>query len=280
MKKFICVCLLLSVFFMGANSIVAEASLLKRTNTSSSSRSKKSKPTAVKKRVIESQPVELENGMRVVKFSLDLPSDNERNYGFMYSIEWPVSGPEPLTTECRSFIASIINSDNIKIGINKDDTSILNYIDEKYKFYQIIKSEDFPDGEGDFLDYLEVNISADSKKTVVSIFSDTWASYANGVHGEKYDKMFLNNGKTLDFSMLPPKEKMMPLILKYLEEYGEPAENIEEYEDLDYPNELPVIKDGYMEFNYGFWGGQYITSTVPVSEIIPLASPELLEFLE
>ena len=280
MKKFIRGCLLFSVILLGANFIVAEAAQLKRTKTSSSSHSKKSTRAAAKKPVVQSQPIELGNGMRIVKYSLDRPSNKDRTYGFMYSIEWPVSGPEPLTTECRSFIASIVDTKDIKTRINKNDTSILNFIEAKYRYYKKYKSEEFPTGDGDILDYQNVTISADNKKTVVNISSDIRVSEECGVHGERHSKMFLNNGKAFDLSMMPPEEVMMPLILKYLYEYGMPAEDPEEYRDWGYPEEPPVINNGNMEFDYGFYNGLYITSSVPVSEIILLASPELLEFLE
>lgn len=280
MNKFIRACLLFSVILLGANSVFAEAAKLKKTKTSSSSVSKKSSRTAANNSVVQGKPIELENGMCIVKYSLDRPSNKDRTYGFMYSIDWPVSGPEPLTSECRSFIASILDDNDIKLQINKNDTSILNFLEAKYRYYKNWKDEEFPTGDGDVLDDQKVTISADNKKTVVMISSDVRESYANGVHGEQHNKMFLNNGKALDFSMMPPEEVMMPLILKHLYEYGEPVKDTSEYSNLGYPDDPPVINNGKMNFDYGFWGGLYITSSVPVSEIIPLASPELLEFLE
>lgn len=280
MKKFITACLLFATFIMGANSIVAKTSQPKKTKTFSSSHSKKSTHSAAKINVVESQPIELENGMRIVKYTLDRPSDKNRTYGFMYSIEWPVSGPEPLTTECREFIASIIDTKTTQTKLNKNDTSILDFLETNYKYYKKFKSAEFPTGDGDILDYQNVSISADNKKTVVNIFSDIRPSYESGVHGENHSKMFLNNGKTLDYSIMPPEKALMPLILKHLYYFQEPVQDTEEYEHWGYPDEPPVIKNGNMYFDYGFWDGGYITSSVPVSEIIPLASPELLEFLE
>lgn len=279
MKKFIQVCLLFSLIISGANSISATSSQKSRSNAPSSQQSNKS-TEGVGVNVVQGQPVELDNGMTIVKYSLDLPTDENRFWGFMYSIEWPVSGPEPILSDCRNFIASAVDDNNVKLSLNDNDVSVSNFIKAKYKYYLDYKSDAFPDNDGEVLDLCEVSIKADSKKTTVTISTDVFETGANGMHGDMISKSFLNNGKTLDYSMMPPVEVMRPLILKYICEFGEPAQDPEDYNFLGYPEDPPVIVNGYMIFDYGLFDGMYIDSSVPVSEIIPLASPDLLEFLE
>lgn len=277
MKKFITLFILVATIFLGANSIVAKTSQAKRAKATTTKSNKKptrsSTPT-----VVQSQPIELDNGMTIVKYSLDMSKG--RSFGFNYSIEWPVSGPEPLTKECRNFIASVVNNSDAKLKLNNGDVSISNFIESKYKSFLKDRKEEFPDNDGDILDYCNIFFKADSKKTIISANTDYYTTDASGVHGDGVSKMFLNNGKTLDYSMLPPIEVMKPIILKYICEFGDPADDPQEYDYLDYPYLPPVVVDGNLVFDYGFEGGMYITSSIPVFEIISLASSELLEFLQ
>ena len=237
--------------------------------------------------VTKSEPKNLDNGMTIVSYelhkTLEFPEDvSYCNAEFDYHIEWPVSGPEPLTDIVRRYILK-------EFKITKDipaDFSLFNLSNvmlQRFKDY----SSYYDDGmyEGPSVDNLNISIMATNKTTTILKGGEEKVCGQNSIGFFNDTEVYLNSGQKLSYDIFPSYTQIKPLIWKYLENFDEKVDNPDdevEYEPrlLSYPDNDPIIGNDFITFDWGIQNRESCYSaTIPLSEFLPFATPELRKYL-
>lgn len=224
--------------------------------------------------ITKSQPKDLESGLTVVTYNIV----EEKPYvNLDYSVEWPVSGPEKLTNECRNAIISFfIWDDDYKVS---PDLSIEKFLNNDALEKIREAANEYNDWDGYRYSFeINVKLTSDSKKTDINCCGDEGWTGRNSLGLISERVIILNDGRKLDYSTFPPIEEIRPLLLKYLTNRGEPVDGTE-YRYLEYPDEMPAISSDYIEFQWPILRWQNLNAKVPMSEFKKFASPALLEIL-
>lgn len=283
MKNFIAILLLMLIMVSGTvcAKTTPKTKSNSRTSTTTKSHMSSSKPTkaSITDLIKKSEEKELENGMTIVTYTFDIIIKNAYTDTdeIEVSIDWPVSGPINLVDKSRDFITKHLNTSSFDLN------SIADYIWNLVQQTNIFENEEVGDyglHEGS----LNIDIKATSKITQISLHEGT--NYSIGFDFYDDRKIFLNsNGKELTYSMFPPISKMRPLMLKYLRNWDEPVNDYDELvcdvkNYLEYREDyLPDITANTLNFQWDVTREEYLTSEVPIKEILPMASPELRQFL-
>ena len=259
MKKFFSFLLLVTVLLAG--SVVAEA---KTSKTKSKGKSAASSVLPV----IQGETKKYGDYLTTRIFTIKKGKDNE------VSVEYPVSGDTRLVNAIRQFIKDNLNEKYT--GSLETPESLLRSV-----MKGISRQES-----------LEEEIQVIYANPTVVTYGIEGYEYAGGAHGMgwRYGKTFLvENGGSLDESMLPSFSTMRSYILKGMANKMNMSESdvidgFFDSESLDHYGDIMITDEGidiiYQPYDLGPWSSGIFESVIPISEVYNLMPADAQKFMK